>query len=214
MTFSSEKMSIFTAKISDELFCFLSLTRFFGFSLSFPRFSVSFTMLNVVYDPFLTRTTTISEKNSFMTPFLPFSYFGAHPTTLFLKILGGRMHGPCTQPQIFWGTVPQFPPRSPLLPGAFHPSSVGLGLRLPGSLSAPAGRLSVRQQKSLFSVSAGKGQHWVHTSSDFRDPSRVRPKLGFGYGFGAETAKFLGFGLVSVTAVKRILVSAWFRLRP
>jgi len=44
--------------------------------------------------------------------------------------------------------------------------------------------------------------------------SRVRPKLGFGYGFGAETAKFLGFGLVSVTAVTRILVSAWFRLRP
>src|SRR6218665_3864448 len=42
---------------------------------------------------------------------------------------------------------------------------------------------------------------------------RVRPKLGFGYGFGAETAKFLGFGLVSVTAVTRILVSAWFRLR-
>src|SRR6218665_2479629 len=69
MTFSSEKMSIFTAKISDELFCFLSLTRFFGFSLSFPRFSVSFTMLNVLYDPFLTRTTTISENNSFMTPF-------------------------------------------------------------------------------------------------------------------------------------------------
>ena len=44
--------------------------------------------------------------------------------------------------------------------------------------------------------------------------SRVRPKLGFGYGFGAEAAKFLGFGLVSVTAVTRILVSAWFRLRP
>ena len=38
--------------------------------------------------------------------------------------------------------------------------------------------------------------------------SRVRPKLGFGYGFGAETAKFLGFGLVSVTAVTRNLVSA------
>src|SRR6218665_509516 len=44
--------------------------------------------------------------------------------------------------------------------------------------------------------------------------ARGRPKLCFGYGFGAETAKFLGFGLVSVTAVTRILVSAWFRLRP
>ena len=40
--------------------------------------------------------------------------------------------------------------------------------------------------------------------------TRVRPKLGFGYGFGAETAKFLGFGLVSVTAVTCILVSAGF----
>src|SRR6218665_3591171 len=46
--------------------------------------------------------------------------------------------------------------------------------------------------------------------------NRVRPKLGFGY--GSETAKFLGFGygrnshlgfgLVSVTAVTRNLVSA------
>ena len=40
--------------------------------------------------------------------------------------------------------------------------------------------------------------------------SRARPS----FGFGAETAKFLGFGLVSVTAVTCILVSAWFRLRP
>jgi len=44
--------------------------------------------------------------------------------------------------------------------------------------------------------------------------SRVRPKLCFGYGFGAETAKFFGFGMVSVMAVTRILVSAWFQLRP
>ena len=43
-----------------------------GFSdfpiLSFSRFSVSLTIFNVVYDLFLTKTTTISEKNSFMTP--------------------------------------------------------------------------------------------------------------------------------------------------
>src|SRR6218665_3822594 len=39
-------------------------------------------------------------------------------------------------------------------PGAFHPSSVGLGLRLPGSLSAPAGRSIVSQQNWFFSVSA------------------------------------------------------------
>ena len=70
MTLFRKKLYIFTAKISDDLF------------------------LNVVYHPFLTRTTTISEKNSFITPFLLCSYFQAHPTTLFLKILEGRrMHG-------------------------------------------------------------------------------------------------------------------------
>jgi len=29
---------------------------------------------------------------------------------------------------------------------------------------------------------------------------RAGPNIGFGYGFGAETAKLFGFGLVSVTA--------------
>ena len=53
-----------------------------------------FIVLNVVYDPFFTRKTTISEKNSLMTPFLLCSYFRAHPTTQLLKIFGGRMHGP------------------------------------------------------------------------------------------------------------------------
>src|SRR6218665_3604069 len=55
-------------------------------------------MLNVVYDPYymtlFSRKNTISEENSFMTLFLFCSYFRAHPTTLLLKILGGRMHGP------------------------------------------------------------------------------------------------------------------------
>src|SRR6218665_3986665 len=66
-----------------------------------------FTVLNVVYDPFFTRKSTISEKNSLMTPFLLCSYFRAHLTTLLLKILGGRMHGP-SPPQIL-GTVPPVP---------------------------------------------------------------------------------------------------------
>ena len=55
-----EKMSIFTAKISDDLFFSYRP----GFS-DFPFFSQIFrifTMLDVVYDPFLTRKTTISEK--------------------------------------------------------------------------------------------------------------------------------------------------------
>src|SRR6218665_2259531 len=70
-----------------------------------------FTVLNVVYHPFLTRTTTISEKNSLATPFfLLCSCFRAHPTTLLLKILGGRMHL-----KFVGGTVPPVLPRSPTL---------------------------------------------------------------------------------------------------
>ena len=46
------------------------------------------------------------------------------------------------------------------------------------------------------------------------DRGIARPKLGFGYGFGTETAKFIGFGPISVKAVTRILVSAWIRLQP
>jgi len=41
---------------------------------------------------------------------------------------------------------------------------------------------------------------------------RARPNIGFGDGFGTETVKFLGFGLVSVTAVTLNLVSALLRL--
>src|SRR6218665_3764901 len=52
--------------------------------------------------------TTISEKNSFMTLFLLCSYFCAHPTTLLLKILGGRMHGPSPTSH-FGGTDPPVP---------------------------------------------------------------------------------------------------------
>src|SRR6218665_4008663 len=44
----SEKIPIFTAKISDDLFLVINMTRFFGFSLSFPRFSVSFTTLTTI----------------------------------------------------------------------------------------------------------------------------------------------------------------------
>src|SRR6218665_828965 len=57
-----------------------------------------FTLLNVVHDPFLTRKT----------PFLLFSYFRAYLTTLLLKILGGRMHGPSPTSN-FGGTVPPVP---------------------------------------------------------------------------------------------------------
>src|SRR6218665_3388438 len=102
----SEKISIFTAKISDDFFSHRP-----GFS-DFPLIFPFFAMLNVVYYPFLARKTTISEMNSFMTPFfLLCSYFRAHPTTLLLKILGGRMHEP--SPTSNWGAIHPVSPRSP-----------------------------------------------------------------------------------------------------
>src|SRR6218665_3929717 len=76
-----------------------------GFSDFFQILHI-FAVLNVVYDPFFTTKTTISKKNSLTTPFLLCSYFDAYPTTLLLKILGGRMHGPSPHLK-FWGTVPQ-----------------------------------------------------------------------------------------------------------
>src|SRR6218665_640362 len=66
-----------------------------------PLFSLIFrifTLLDIVHNPFLTRKHL----------FLLFSYFRAHPTTLLLKILGGRMHGP-SPPQTLGGPSPQSP---------------------------------------------------------------------------------------------------------
>jgi len=80
----------------------------------FPLFSQIFPMLNVVYEPFLTRTTAISEKNSFMTLFLLCSYFCAHPATLLLKILGGTDAWAVPPPQILG--EPSFP-----VPLGLHP---------------------------------------------------------------------------------------------
>src|SRR6218665_3338650 len=85
---------------------FSSSTRFFEFSLIFRVF----TLLNVVHDPFLTTKPL----------FLLFSYFRAHPTTLLLKILGGRMHGHAPTSN-FRTTVPSVPPR--FRPGHFYSAS-------------------------------------------------------------------------------------------
>src|SRR6218665_2377038 len=59
LRFFRKKISIFTPKIYDD---FLFSHR--------PGFQILrfFTVLNVVYDPFFTRKTTISEKNSLIRP--------------------------------------------------------------------------------------------------------------------------------------------------
>src|SRR6218665_2072840 len=96
MTFFSETISVFTAKISDELF----LSHWPGFS-DFPFLLPDFPYLLLCSMSYMTLSSQeqplFQKKNSFMTPFLLCSYFRAHPTTLLLKIFGGRMHGPSLQ---------------------------------------------------------------------------------------------------------------------
>src|SRR6218665_125170 len=87
----------FQGKISDDLFLVIDLVL-----RIFPLFSHifrMFTMLNVVYDHFLTRKP----------PFSLCSYFHAHPTTLLLKILGGTNAWAVPPPQILGGPSPQSP---------------------------------------------------------------------------------------------------------
>src|SRR6218665_496144 len=95
-----EKISVLTAKIYDHLFLVIDQV-FRIFRISSPNFRIFYYVQ--------CRTTTFSEKNSFMTPFLLCSYFRAHPTTLLLKILGGRMYGPSPTSN-FWGDRPPIPP--------------------------------------------------------------------------------------------------------
>ena len=62
--------------------------------------------LNVVYDPFFTRKTTISEKNSLTTPFFTLFVLSRASDNTTSQNIGGRMHGPSPHLK-FWGTVPQ-----------------------------------------------------------------------------------------------------------
>ena len=105
MTFFSEKFRFSRPKFLMTFF--QSLTRFFGISLSFPRFSVSFTMLNVVHTLSSQEQPLFHKRIPLLHLFLLCSYFRAHPTTLLLKIFGGRMHGPVPHLKFFGG--PQSP---------------------------------------------------------------------------------------------------------
>ena len=97
MTLFSENNSIFTAKISDDL----SSSHRPGFS-DFPFLLPDFPYLYYVTMSYMSLSS--QEKHLFLL----FSYFPAHPTTLLLKILGGRMHGPSPTSN-FGGTVPPVP---------------------------------------------------------------------------------------------------------
>src|SRR6218665_3642792 len=67
-----------------------------------------FAACNVVFDPFFTRKTPISENNSFKTPFLLCSCFRTHPTNTTSQNIGGTDAWAVTPSQI-WGDRPQYP---------------------------------------------------------------------------------------------------------
>src|SRR6218665_537810 len=112
---------------------FLNDVFFFGkkFPFSRPKFLMTFflvidqaflifrifTVLNVVYDPFFTRKTTISEKNSLMTPFLKtlFVLSRASDNTTFQNIGGTDAWAVPPTSNFIGGTVSLCPPRSPPL---------------------------------------------------------------------------------------------------
>src|SRR6218665_823848 len=94
----SGKISIFRVKISDDPF-FSHRPGSSDFSFLFPHFLYVYYIKCRIYDHFLTRKTQFSL----------YSYFHSHPTTLFLKMVGGDqcVGGPPTS--TFGGTVPPVP---------------------------------------------------------------------------------------------------------
>src|SRR6218665_548165 len=111
MTLSSEQISIFTAKISDDLFLVIGQV-FLIFPFFFQILRI-FTVLNVVYDPFFTRKTTISEKNSLTTPFfILFVLSRPSDNTTSQNIGGDGCMGRPPTTNFLGGPSPPVPPRS------------------------------------------------------------------------------------------------------
>src|SRR6218665_414958 len=99
----SGKISIFRVKISDDLFLVIDLVlQIFPFFSDIFRM---FTVLNVVYDHFLTR------KTQFFTLFM-LSRISDNTTS---QNIVGPMHGRSPPPKILGGPSPPVPPRSPPL---------------------------------------------------------------------------------------------------
>ena len=108
MTFFLNKIPFSRPKILNTLNTFLVIDKVY--LMIFPFFSQIlriFTVLNVVYDPFFTRKTTISENNSLMTPFfILFVLSRASDNTT--QNIGGT--DAWAVPHLkFWGTVPPIP---------------------------------------------------------------------------------------------------------
>ena len=106
------KKSIFTAKISDDFFS--HRPGFWDFPFLFLDFPCLYYVLNVVYDPFLTRKTTTSEKKMkrkflYDTCFYSVHTFACIRQHYFLKYWGGA--DAWAVPHLkFWRDRPPSPP--------------------------------------------------------------------------------------------------------
>src|SRR6218665_3376932 len=74
-----------------------------------------FTVLNVIYDPFFTRKTTISEKNSLTTLFFTLFVLSCASDNTTFQIIGGTDAWAVPHLKFFWGKRPPVPFRSPPL---------------------------------------------------------------------------------------------------
>src|SRR6218665_1572887 len=145
----------------------------FRFSVSFPRFSVSFAMLNVVYvydlisfamlnvvyD--LTITTAISQKKSLMTPFFTlFVLSRASDNTTSQNIKGTDAWAVPPHLQFFWRDRAPSPPRSPPLATGKHKyrEANSRGGRQTGgwhAMSCYAWNLIVRKRGTRYNYASG-----------------------------------------------------------
>src|SRR6218665_2894073 len=108
-----EKISILTPKNSDDLFLVIDQV-YLLLTISFQILCI-FIVSNVVYDPFFTTKSPLSTKNSLTTRiFYSVQAFTPIPEHYFSNYWGDQCMGR-PPPQIFWGTVPPVPPRSPPL---------------------------------------------------------------------------------------------------
>src|SRR6218665_3636839 len=100
----SEKIPIFTPNNSDDLF--LVIDQVFLIFPFFFKILCIFTVLNVEYDPFFTRKTTISENNSLTTPFFTLFVLSRASDNTTSQNIGGDGCMGHPPPQILGGQSP------------------------------------------------------------------------------------------------------------
>src|SRR6218665_2448938 len=87
---------------------FLVIDQVFQISTFFFKILRIFTLLNVVYDPFFTRKSTISEKNALTTTFFTLFVLSRASDNTTSQNIRGWIHGPASHLK-FGGPSPESP---------------------------------------------------------------------------------------------------------